>query len=68
VDLTNRLQKWALAHGLVVQQFCKPDNENKESIDSGTTALDRLLNAQAPDVAQRLMIPADIAQILARLR
>jgi hypothetical protein len=67
-DLANRLQKWALAHGVVVQQFYKPDNESKESIDSGTTALDRLLNAQTPDVAQRIMIPADIAQILARLR
>lgn len=68
VDLTNRVQKWAVAHGLVVQQFYKADNESKESIDSGTTALDRLLKAQTPDVAQRLMIPADIAQMLARLR
>ena len=28
----------------------------------------RLLAAQPPDVAQRLMIPADIAQILSRIR
>jgi hypothetical protein len=68
VDLANRLQKWALAHDLVVQQFYRPDNESKEVSDPQMTALDRLLNAQTPDVAQRLMIPADIAQVLARLR
>jgi hypothetical protein len=67
-DLANRLQRWALAHDLAIEQFYKPDNESKGAIDMGTTALDRLLNAQTPDVAPRLMIPADIAQILAKLR
>jgi len=68
VDLANRIQKWALVHDLSVEQFYKPDQDSKQTSDLGGTALDRLLSAQPPDVAQRLMIPADIAQILARLR
>jgi hypothetical protein len=68
VDLANRIQKWALLHDVSVEQFYKPDQDYKQTSDLGGTALDRLLSAQPPDVAQRLMIPADIAQILARLR
>jgi hypothetical protein len=67
-DLANRIQRWAVAHGLTVEQFYKSDKDAKDVIADGGTALDRLLAAQAPDVAPRLMIPADIAQILSRLR
>lgn len=67
-DLANRIQRWAVAHGLTVEQFYKSDKDAKDVISGEGSALDRLLAAQAPDVAQRLMIPADIAQILSRLR
>jgi hypothetical protein len=67
-DLEGRIQKWASVHGLQLEQFSRLDQDEKEVADSGKTALDRLLAAQPPDVAQRLMIPADIAQILARIR
>jgi hypothetical protein len=68
LDLEGRIQKWALVHGLPMEQFSRLDQDGKEVADSGKTALDRLLAAQPSDIAQRLMIPADIAQILARLR
>ncbi len=67
-DLEGRIQKWASVHGLQMEQFSRLDQDDKEITDSGKTALDRLLAAQPPDVAPRLMIPADIAQILARIR
>ena len=67
-DLEARIQKWATVHGLQMEQFSRLDQDDKAVADSGKTALDRLLAAQPPDVAQRLMIPADIAQILARIR
>jgi hypothetical protein len=67
-DLANRIQRWAAAHGLTVEQFYKSDKDAKDVIGDGGTALDRLIAAQAPDVAPRLMVPADIAQILSRLR
>lgn len=66
-DLESRIQRWAAVHGLQVEQFSKLDKDEKQSTDAGRTALDRLLAAQPPDVAQRLMIPADIAQILTRI-
>ncbi len=67
-DLEGRIQKWASAHDLQMEQFSRLDGDDKEVADSGKTALDRLLAAQPQDIAQRLMIPADIAQILARIR
>ena len=67
-DLEGRIQKWASVHGLQIEQFSRLDQDDKEAADTGKTALDRLLAAQPLDVAQRLMIPADIAQILARIR
>jgi hypothetical protein len=67
-DLEGRIQKWASIHGLLVEQFVRLDQDEKEIAEAGKTALDRLLAAQPPDIAQRLMIPADIAQILSRLR
>jgi hypothetical protein len=66
-DLESLIQKWATVHGIQVEQFSRLEPEEKEVTD-GRSALDRLLAAQAPDVAQRLMIPADIAQILSRIR
>jgi hypothetical protein len=66
-DLESRIQRWATVHGLQVEQFSKIDQDDKELLEGGRTALDRLLAAQPPDVAQRIMIPADIAQILSRI-
>jgi hypothetical protein len=67
-DLENRIQKWATVHGLDAEQFHRLGQDDKELPDAGKTALDRLLAAQSPDVALRMMIPADIAQILSRIR
>ena len=67
-DLESLIQKWAAVHGVQVEQFSRIDQDEKEPLEAGRTALDRLLAAQPPDVAQRLMIPADIAQILSRIR
>ncbi|MDQ2774654.1 MAG: hypothetical protein M3Y57_06975 [Acidobacteriota bacterium] len=67
-DLESLIQKWATVHSLRIEQFSRIDQDEKDTVDGGKTALDRLLAAQSPDVAQRLMIPADIAQILSRLR
>jgi hypothetical protein len=67
-DLENRIQKWATVHGLDAEQFSRLGQDDKEMPDAGKTALDRLLAAQPPDVAQRMMIPADIAQFLSRIR
>ena len=67
-DLESRIQRWAAVHGLQVEQFSRIDQDEKEPSETGRTALDRLLAAQPPDVAQRLMIPADIAQVLSRIR
>ncbi len=67
-DLESLIQKWAAVHGLQVEQFSRVDQDEKELLEAGRTALDRLLAAQPPDIAQRIMIPADIAQILSRIR
>ena len=67
-DLEGLIQKWAAAHGLEIEQFSRLEQDEKEVPESGKTALDRLLAAQPSDVAQRLLIPADIAQILSRIR
>jgi hypothetical protein len=67
-DLEGRIQRWATIHGLRIDQFSRLTQDDKEGVDTKQTALDRLLAAQPPDVAQRLVIPADIAQILARIR
>jgi hypothetical protein len=66
-DLESLIQKWAISHGIQVEQFSRLEPEEKEMTDGGRSALDRLLAAQPPDVAQRMMIPADIAQILSRI-
>jgi hypothetical protein len=68
-DLENRIQRWATVHEVSMDQFSRlAPEENEVQESQGRTALDRLLSAQVPDVAQRLMIPADIAQILSRIR
>jgi hypothetical protein len=67
-DLEGLIQKWAAVHGLEIEQFSRLEQDEKEVPESGKTALDRLLAAQPSDVAQRLLIPADIAQILSRIR
>jgi hypothetical protein len=67
-DLESLIQKWAAVHGVEVEQFSRIDQDEKEPSEAGRTALDRLLTAQPPDVAKRMMIPADIAQILSRIR
>jgi len=67
-DLESRIQKWAAVHGVQMEQFSKIDQDEKETVEAGRTALDRLLIAQPEDVARRIMIPADIAQILSRIR
>jgi hypothetical protein len=67
-DLENRIQRWATIHSVQMEQFSRLDQEEKEASEGGRTALDRLLAAQPADVAQCMMIPADIAQILSRIR
>ena len=67
-DLESLIQKWAAVHGVQVEQFSRIDQDEREQSEAGRTALDRLLTAQPPDIARRIMIPADIAQILSRIR
>lgn len=67
-DLESLIQKWAAVHAIQTEQFSRIGQDEKEPLEAGRTALDRLLGAQSPDVAQRMMIPADIAQILSRIR
>jgi len=67
-DLESLIQKWAAVHAIQMEQFSRIEQDDKESLEPARTALDRLLGAQSPDVAQRMVIPADIAQILARIR
>lgn len=66
-NLEGLIQRWAAVHGVEIDQFSKLRQEEKEESESGKTALDRLLAAQPLDLAQRIMIPADIAQILSRI-
>ena len=67
-NLESLIQKWAAVHGVQVEQFSRIDQDEREPSEAGRSALDRLLAAQSPDVAQRMMIPADIAQTLSRIR
>lgn len=67
-DLESRIQNWAAVHGVQVEQFSRIDQDEREPSEAGRTALDRLVAAQSPDVAGRMMIPVDIAQILSRIR
>lgn len=66
-DLENLIQKWASVHGVQADQFSKLDQDEKQ-VPDGKSALDRLIAAQPHDIAQRLLIPADIAQILTKIR
>ncbi len=67
-DLESGIQKWAAVHGIEIDQFSRLDQDDKDGpSDTGKTALDRLMAAQPHDVAQRMLIPADIAQILSRI-
>lgn len=68
VDLSERIRKWAEAHGVPIEQFLRSDDDRSEPTSSGQTALDRLVAAQSPDIARRILIPSDIAQILAGRR
>jgi hypothetical protein len=67
-DLQNLIQKWALVHSLDVAQFSRQEQEEKEATEVGKSALDRLIAAQPPDIANRLLVPADIALVLSKLR
>lgn len=67
-DLESLIQKWAAVHGVQMERFSRFDQDEREPSEAGRTALDRLLIAQAPDIAGRIMIPADIAQFLSRIR
>jgi hypothetical protein len=67
-DLENRIQKWAMAHGVDLKQFMRTEEPAGSQPEDGHTALDRLLAAQPRDIAERMLIPADIAQILTRIR
>jgi hypothetical protein len=67
-DLEGLIKKWAAVHGLEIEQFSRLEQDEREAPESGKTALDRLLAAQPSDVAQRMLIPADIAQVLSRIR
>ncbi len=65
-DLEGRIQKWAVAHAVGIDLFSKLDQGEKGAPERGRNALDRLLAAQPAGLAQRLMSPADIAQLLTR--
>lgn len=67
-DLLSRIQQWTVAHGVDVQQFKRTDESEPRDLEDRQTALDRLLSAQPREVAEKMLIPADIAQILARFR
>lgn len=67
-DLSERIKNWAAAHGVAVEQFFHSDEARLGAALSDQTALDRLVAAQLPEIARRLLIPADIAQMLARHR
>jgi hypothetical protein len=65
--LATSIQNWCLKHDLRVEQFF-PHDQDGASESTSPNALDRLLAAQTPDVARALVIPADIAQALARMK
>ena len=67
-DLENLIQKWAAVHQVQIEQFLKLEQDDKEVQEGGKTALDRLIAAQPPDITNRILIPADIAQVLSRIR
>ncbi len=65
-DLATRIQNWCVSHDVRPEQFSRsPQNVFAEN---APTALERLLAAQKPEILQALMIPADIAQILSRMK
>ena len=55
-------------HGVQMEQFSRLDQEEKEASDGGEDGARPPARCAASDVAQRMMIPADIAQILSRIR
>jgi hypothetical protein len=65
--LATAIQNWCLKHDLRIEQFFPTDQDNSAEL-AGPNALDRLLAAQNPDVARAMVIPADIAQALARMK
>lgn len=65
--LAASIQNWCVKHDLRVEQFFSQDQDGSPEM-AGPNALDRLLAAQTPDVARKLVIPADIAQALARMK
>jgi hypothetical protein len=68
--LETNIREWANRHGVdwsTLKQRRTPTQQTVSAPTRALSALDRLLAAQAPDVAKRLNIPIDIAVALSRL-
>lgn len=70
--LESNIREWAARHEVDLKivgrrKRVAPETPAKPSVDSATTALERLFAAQAPDVAKRMTVPIDIAMTLSRL-
>jgi hypothetical protein len=68
MDLADRIKEWAESHGTSIEQFFRSEQDQVAPGSIAQTALDRLLAAQSPEIASRLILPGDIAQLLARHR
>ena len=66
-DLATRIQNWCVAHDIRPEQFSRSP-QNAPPAEMAPTALDRLLAAQKPEIIHAIVIPADIAQILSRMK
>jgi hypothetical protein len=60
VDLQTRIASWAIDTGFQIETLYQTDEKKP------TSALQRLLEAQLPGIADRILIPADIALILSK--
>lgn len=71
--LTSGISAWAERHGLDVRKWIvseraeRPDREVSRRRPGTSSALERLLLAQSPEVAERLVVPVDIALALSRI-
>jgi len=67
-DLSDKVQRWTAQHGVDLRQISRWQGREKDEAVTAASALDRLLAAQRPEIASQLVLPADLAQLLARIR
>ncbi len=68
MDLVEKIANWATVHGIDLQELASFKPQPSSAYSESGSALERLLAAQPADLGRAIVIPADIALALSRMR